>query len=500
MRTLEFDFSQDPRRPQCQFGGYEGEHNETQLRVILPQRMLEEKDLQYRFLFETPDGEQIFSVPIPLEGNTLSVTLPQRLMQAPELKAHVASYRYEKEELIHVAKTEQMLLLIQNPVPQREIAAPSDASGPLKSCVEEELKPDGIHPVMGKTIYREITKREEKSSQGRNASYSVTSPGWKRVLNLIRAGGGILTLGLAKARAASGYSCQGLGLCITGNVDFSRVAEDTLPRLYQLYNHEMGENNSEDPSRRARITKIRLGWPERGTEYPESDGSVNYKTNPVNCYLDVYVDFQPQLPEEKLQLNLNYAGYSENHNCTPITTETEASDTGMYGETLRFWELEVKKNADLYLPFGSVEAKEMAAEHLRADSAEIGGYVKTTDRLAPDKFGIVRVPGLETGEYGLKLNTAGTGLLIAFASDAEIRAKANTYKPITPAHLDCAVTTVGDSRYWSKNGTDSITRQMNEVSSRHSTHGFAVEKDEDGGMKNLSGRLSKMILLALGER
>ena len=74
MRTLEFDFSQDPRRPQGQFGGYEGEHNETQLRVILPQRMLEEKDLQYRFLFETPDGEQIFSVPIPLEGNALSVT------------------------------------------------------------------------------------------------------------------------------------------------------------------------------------------------------------------------------------------------------------------------------------------------------------------------------------------------------------------------------------------------------------------------------------------
>ena len=246
MRTLKFDLSQDPRRQPCLFGGYEGEHNETELQVILPERMLQEKDLQYRFLFEIPDGEQIFSVPIPLSGNTLSVTLPQRLMRAPRLKAHVASYRYENEALIHVAKTEQMILMIQNPVPEEEISAPTDAAGPLESCVEEELKPDGIHPVMGKTIYRELTEREERSSQGRNASFSVTAPGWKRVLNLIRASGGILTLGLAKAKAASGYSCQSLGLAVTGNVNFSRVAPDTVPRLYQLFNHEMGENNSAD--------------------------------------------------------------------------------------------------------------------------------------------------------------------------------------------------------------------------------------------------------------
>lgn len=344
--------------------------------------------------------------------------------------------------------------------------------------VDSMLSLESENPVQNKVI----TKTLQYTSQGFSADLEIRSPGWKRILNLIRASGGELHLGLAKARAASGYACQSLGINVTGNVNFYRVADDTTPRIYQLYNHEMGENNSSDATRRARITKVRLGYPEEGTDFPQNTESINYTTNPVNCYLDIYVDFEPQLEDEKLSLHMHYSGYAAANNCEPITEETEATDIGMYGETLRFHEFEVKKNADLYIPNGSLEVGE-----LKAASADIAGYVKNTDRIAPDKFGLVRVPKLDTGEYGLRLNTDGSGLLIAQATKTDIDERKNSYKPITPARLEYAVTSVGDTRYALKGesggGSNPIEVAKDEYSAKHSYAGFSLFVDEEGGLQ-----------------
>ena len=232
--------------------------------------------------------------------------------------------------------------------------------------------------------YKEISDRQnalaaeqnalkETTSQGRSANITITKPGWKRVLNIIRAHGGSLSLGLGKANSNYGYAFQVLGLEFTGNVNFPGTSSkpinfDTAPVIYQKFNHLMGENNGTDVNRKAMITKVRIGYPKR-----------EYKTSPVNCYVDVYVEFTQGKPA----LLVNYAGFTDSHNCTPITEETDATDTGIYGEELYFCEYYPTTEADIDLP----------GKGLRAAFANITDL--TAQRIHADNMPYERITGTE---------------------------------------------------------------------------------------------------------
>ena len=200
-----------------------------------------------------------------------------------------------------------------------------------------------------------------KKSEGVNANYNFTSPGWKRVLNIIRATNGNLNLGIAKT--TNGKVTQGLGIDFAGYVKFpNEDFRKGKPVIYQRYNNLFGLDPAEYPEKRAQITKVRIG-------YPTSD----YGTNPVNCYVDIYIDFEPRAGQEDyVAFNMSYSGKAASHNTTAIIEETPATDTGMYGETLQYYEFEPKVGPDIYTEgeieaskfIGNVEADNISAKEL----------------------------------------------------------------------------------------------------------------------------------------
>lgn len=250
-------------------------------------------------------------------------------------------------------------------------------------------------------------------SQGRSAKYTVTKPGWKRILNVIRASNGTLNLGIGKVvSGGGGISFQALGIQFTGNVDLKTGSIDKTepkPVIYQLYNHEMGHNNNTAfPDSYARITGVRVGWPGHsdGSALKEADfpnipegDTVKYWINTVNCYVDVYVDFVDVKGGDTVQLNMNYAGFADSHRCGAITEETDATDTGIYGEPLVYQEFTPTKDYTVYMPEGKMFAKELeassfAAEQVNVDDVALRGNVVTDqDKLAVNALILEGDPG-----------------------------------------------------------------------------------------------------------
>lgn len=114
MRNVTIDFSKDESRIVSAFGGYDGEHNETELTAVLPERMVD-SDNEYRFIFETADGEEIVSSPVAMTDGKVKAALIQQVMKAPELKVSVAAYKRDGETLSVVAKTALAVLSIMYP-------------------------------------------------------------------------------------------------------------------------------------------------------------------------------------------------------------------------------------------------------------------------------------------------------------------------------------------------------------------------------------------------
>ena len=89
MRTINIDLSQDETHPQKIFGGYAKEHNETELVVTLPTRIISEDIAYYYFEFQTIYRTHLASPNIPkneLTNNTVKLTLWEQLMpQAGDL-------------------------------------------------------------------------------------------------------------------------------------------------------------------------------------------------------------------------------------------------------------------------------------------------------------------------------------------------------------------------------------------------------------------------------
>ena len=187
-------------------------------------------------------------------------------------------------------------------------------------------------------------------SQGRNASYTITTPGWKRILNIIRATSGRVDIG-----SASGFPyrmVQSLSFDFTGFVKYSKNSGSEKPVLIKRYENIFGESDGVD-EHPYKIKKIRIGYPADGTDFPNAER--DYRYNPVNCYLDVYIDFD-KADHDSIAFGINYVGDAEAHNCTAITEETDAVDTGIYGENLTYYEVDVDTmpkyyNSDMSLPY-----------------------------------------------------------------------------------------------------------------------------------------------------
>lgn len=262
-------------------------------------------------------------------------------------------------------------------------------------------------------------------SQGRSAKYTFTSPGWKRVMNIIRTSGGVVNFGISNANPL--YMSQSAGICFGG---FAEYKEDNSglgqPMLYQLYDNVFGSDYG--TGHPVRITAVRIGYPDPAQEPYDNGTSGDARVNPINCYLDVKVEYDEAVLESgTISFNMNYAGFADSHNCVPITVETNATDTGMYGESLLFHELYLRDGAMLYVPYGM---------------AELPGFVKAGDGTTSPK-----ISGLTTGAYGFKTDSTGTLLCTAMATDKEIDMKVSKFKPIVPSNLEYAVKSVGDRIY-----------------------------------------------------
>lgn len=235
------------------------------------------------------------------------------------------------------------------------IGVPSEL---VNLSLSAEENPDDKAPN-AKSVATQLTMKAE----GVNANYDFTSPGWKRVLNIIRATNGSLNLGIAKT--TNGKVTQALGVDFTGYVKFP--ADDfrnTKPVIYQRYNNIFGLDPNEYPEKRAAITKVRVGYP-----------TEEYGTNPVNCYVDIYVDFEPREGyEDYVAFNMSYSGKAASHNTSAIITETPAEDVGIYGEALQYYEFAVKVGPDIYTEgeieankfIGDVEAEKVVANEFYA--------------------------------------------------------------------------------------------------------------------------------------
>jgi len=152
MRKILVDLSQDRQDAVHLFGGFEGEHNATFLSVILPERMKNKSDGEYRFVFETAKKEVIFSAPIEPQDGVLSVSLVKHLMLAPHLVVYVGCYRYENGATVQIAKSGQIVLGIKNPE-DGEVAEWDGEGGCVPGIVmEDSILEDSKNPVKSSAI------------------------------------------------------------------------------------------------------------------------------------------------------------------------------------------------------------------------------------------------------------------------------------------------------------------------------------------------------------
>lgn len=87
--------------------------------------------------------------------------------------------------------------------------------------------------------------------------------------------------------------------------------------------------------------------------------------------------------------------------------------------------------------------KERELETQKVDLTE---YVKNTDYAANGDAGIVSIPSVDLGVYGIakhpKQNVFPGGIIVKMASNSDIDRRSQTYKPIVPNNLDYAVHSV----------------------------------------------------------
>ena len=257
-----------------------------------------------------------------------------------------------------------------------------------------------------------LVERFALTAEGLCQNYLLTTPGWKRIMVMTRGQSGQLNLNLGHNNAESRIF-QNLGLTIGGYVNFpngaygssygtyARNGDNSMPTIYQVYNNEFGDDVNKYPERRARIAKVRMGYPVPGTDYEQinDDGSVTTAklTNPINCYFDIYVDFDIAIATRSgVQLQVSYSGKSNNNGVEPIVSETDATDIGIKKEQLTYFEFEPKMGVNLYDPNCLNILNELESKNIKSNSIEanvilvdsIQQKTETVSTLGADKLEI----------------------------------------------------------------------------------------------------------------
>jgi hypothetical protein len=213
------------------------------------------------------------------------------------------------------------------------------------------------------------------TSQGRSAKYRFTSGGWKRILNIIRGSSGTINLGYGTGENYK--SSQALAFDVCG---FVKYPEDTnhksAPILLKRYENSFGDDDAM-ATPKAKITKIRVGYPKSGTTFPnipEGD-EQDYSNSPVNCYVDVYMELDTSgLGARSCSFTMNYAGFADSNHCESILKETDATDTGIYGEELTYYTVSVE---DMPYYLNSNTGCSSAANALKGSAS--GNQITLTD-------------------------------------------------------------------------------------------------------------------------
>ena len=117
MREINIDLSSDNHLQQPKvFGGYAGEHNETILKVKLPERMINIECSGYRFDFQTPENNKISSPLIPatnLSSGILTFCLSEQLTVAGRLLFNIVAILSNENDVSLIAKTNPVSLYIE---------------------------------------------------------------------------------------------------------------------------------------------------------------------------------------------------------------------------------------------------------------------------------------------------------------------------------------------------------------------------------------------------
>ena len=202
-------------------------------------------------------------------------------------------------------------------------------------------EPQNFTPEQQKMVREKIGAADQATiSQGRSAKYTISTGGWKRILNIIRGTSG--TVNMCLACNYPYRSTQILSFDFSGYVRYPDQKDGTKgdqepahPILIKRYENSFGVAGTESKPQ-AKITSVRICYPAANTSFPEKPES-DYEHNPINCYVDVYiqVDKSKIIPGRALpEININFAGFADSHNCEAITEETDATDYGIYGEIL----------------------------------------------------------------------------------------------------------------------------------------------------------------------
>lgn len=267
---------------------------------------------------------------------------------------------------------------------------------------DQEYNPESENAQSGKAV----AEATSTLSQGRSAKYNFTAPGWKRILNVIRATNGTVNIGVSSS--GNHRMVHILAFDFSGFVKYGADTNSSAkPILLKRYENIFGNDNVfKDGGSPCKITKVRVAYPVRVTNYPNGDGIVG-PGNPVNCYIDVYVDFDETVNSTRA-FNMNYSGFANSHNCEAILEETDATPKGIYDENLTYYELSVD-SMPYYLNSNIV--------HSAAEGSA------------------------SWGAYGVTMSSDGK-LRTAFATNDDIDKGWNKYKVICPANLKYAVRSV----------------------------------------------------------
>lgn len=237
--------------------------------------------------------------------------------------------------------------------------------------------------------------KDGRDGAGWNASYKITGKEnrkhskWCRVLNLSRVINGTLNLNLLQGDPC--YMAQNVSLDVSGYVRWEGDTQPAKPVIVQNHNNIYGVDDVvADPLKQSRITKIRVAYPKRDADYgedgnfpiPNEEGEYQNINNPVYCYIDALVEFDRRHTDgaSSPTIYVSYSGMATSK-CVPITEQTVVDDStpGRYGEQLDFFEFELNKDIDLYMPARKMQAKEIYAENLTVPTTKTGNMIRLDD-------------------------------------------------------------------------------------------------------------------------